>query len=372
MVDKDNNFVTITDKTNTFLSTKIDEKLSSSERIDVIVKLIKNKIDLTINRSRLTELEELVIDKSLDDFTFVYMYKLDDDEKAKLIPVKTVTFYYINRLPILDIFSSSIARLITSNYIVYLTRVPNPPSIIFTYPASIIVYRPVVSAPILVPSVRTSTVTTAPVVKRVDKTLKSEIKSSPKRSSSAIRKRSSSSVRRKRSSSSVRRKRSSSAARRKRSSSAARRKRSSSAARRRSSSAARRRSSSSVRRRRSSAAAKRRSSSPKAKKEFSPRRELSRRRVGGEYYEKYMKYKTKYLELKKQIGGAKIGDQIQLNDKSFHMITGQDEKYWILSNGSKIFKNMENITWVNNTIQNRMIAETYINNNKGPEYDIEG
>ena len=85
-----------------------------------------------------------------------------------------------------------------------------------------------------------------------------------------------------------------------------------------------------------------------------------------------MKYKTKYLELKKQIGGAKIGDQIQLNDKSFHMITGQDEKYWILSNGSKIFKNMENITWVNNTIQNRMIAETYINNNKGPEYDIEG
>jgi hypothetical protein len=54
------------------------------------------------------------------------------------------------------------------------------------------------------------------------------------------------------------------------------------------------------------------------------------------------------------------------------MITGQDEKYWILSNGSKIFKNMENITWVNNTIQNRMIAETYINNNNGPEYDIEG
>ena len=144
LVDKDNNFVTIKDKTNTFLSTKIDEKLSSSERIDVIVRLIKNKIDLTINKSRLTELEELVIDKSLDDFTFVYMYKLDDDVKAKLIPVKIVTFYYINRLPILDIFSSSIARLITKNYIVYLTRVPNPPSIIFTYPASIIVYRPLV------------------------------------------------------------------------------------------------------------------------------------------------------------------------------------------------------------------------------------
>jgi hypothetical protein len=311
LVDRDNNFVTIKDKTNTFLSTKIDEKLSSSERIDVIVKLIKDKIDLTINKSRLTELEELVIDKSLDDFTFVYMYKLDDVEKAKLIPVKIVTFYYINRLPILDIFSSSIARLITSNYIVYLTRVPNPPSIIFTYPASIIVYRPVVSAPILVPSVRVSTVTTAPVVKRVDKTLKSEIKSSPKRSSSAARrKRSSSAARRKRSSSAAKRRRSSSAARRRRSSSAAKRRRSSSAARRRrsssaakrksSSSAAKRRSSSSAARRKrsSSAASKRRSSSPKAN------RELSRRRVGGEYYEKYMKYKTKYLELKKQMGGA--------------------------------------------------------------------
>ena len=360
LVDRDNNFVTIKDKTNTFLSIKINESLTSTERIDVIVKLLKEKIDLKINKSRLVELEESAVEKSLDDITFVYMYKLDDDEKAKLLPIKIISFYYVNSLPILDIFSSSVARLITSNYILYLTRVPNPPSIIYTYPPNIIVYSPLLSAPVLVPSV---TKKDAPIVKRVGKTLNSEVKSdlrtSVKRSSKRSTKRSSS----KRSSS----KRSSS----KRSSS--RRRRVSSPRARRVSSPRSRRVSS-PRARRVSSPRSRRVSSARSKRVSSlkSRRDLSKRRTGGEYYEKYMKYKTKYIELKRQKGGAKIGDQIQLNDKSFHKIVGQDEKYWILSNDQKIYKNMENITWFNNTIPNRMIAETYINNNKRSESDIDG
>jgi len=308
LADKDNNFVTINGKTNTFLSTKIDDSLNSAQRVEEVIKLLKDKIDLTINKSRLRLLEESAIDKSLDKYALVYMYKLDDDEKAKLIPLKIITFYYINSLPTLDILSSSVARLITSNYIVYLRRVPNPPRIIFTYPSNVIVYSPIVSAPVLVPFPRRSSppsiekIRDAPVVKRVkseekknspnQRSVNSEVSSALKTESSAKRQT-----------------------------------------------------------KRKLKKEPKKELSIKSRRESSPRR--SSRRRGGEYYEKYIKYKEKYLALKRQLGGANIGDDIQLNDKTFHTIVGEhaEKKHWVLSNGQKILKNMENITWFNNTIQ---------------------
>jgi hypothetical protein len=103
--------------------------------------------------------------------------------------------------------------------------------------------------------------------------------------------------------------------------------------------------------------------------------------MGGEYYEKYMKYKTKYLELKKQFGGNNVGDNIYLIiEKKFYHITEINKDEYTLSNGQKIYKLDENITWVNNTIpqKNNKIPETYNysnvkpKDNKDSESDIEG
>jgi len=80
-------------------------------------------------------------------------------------------------------------------------------------------------------------------------------------------------------------------------------------------------------------------------------------------YEKYLKYKNKYLKLKatlniNQIGGAEVGNKVvNMKNEPIGTIVSMFGRHFILNNNLKIPRSEENITWRVNKLQKEHILQ---------------
>jgi hypothetical protein len=138
-----------------FLNTKImPEDSPAGTNTDeaaknAIVRIIKEKINFTIDKTRLTDIN---LDSEDGTKQYVFVYKINDSDKRTIIMTPNqirFTFFPIISLPkTLVKESASIAVFITKEVNV-LREIPDPPGIIFTYP-TIINYIPLYPVPVLI------------------------------------------------------------------------------------------------------------------------------------------------------------------------------------------------------------------------------
>jgi len=79
-----------------------------------------------------------------------------------------------------------------------------------------------------------------------------------------------------------------------------------------------------------------------------------------DYKTKYLKYKLKYNELKKQFGGTKIGDEIyNIKDPSdsWGKIVGEDGDKWLLESGRIAKKINENKIWMSRSVVSKSSSQ---------------
>jgi hypothetical protein len=113
------------------------------------VRVLRDKFGFIINRGRLYD-ASLV--NSLGVKTFVYIYKIDAGERTRLSTVPTVVFSSINALPPnLSILSATVASSLTANFNL-IRDAPSPANIFkFNYPPNVIIYTPLFRIPVLIP-----------------------------------------------------------------------------------------------------------------------------------------------------------------------------------------------------------------------------
>ena len=137
-----------------FLNTKImPEDSPAGTNTDeaaknAIVRIIKEKINFTIDKTRLTDINLVSQDEKKK---YVFVYKINDEDKSTILGNRQIrfTFFPIVSLPrTLVPTSASIAVFITKEVNV-LRQIPDPPGIIFTYP-TIINYVPLYPVPVLI------------------------------------------------------------------------------------------------------------------------------------------------------------------------------------------------------------------------------
>jgi hypothetical protein len=149
-----------------FLNTKIiPEDSPAGTNTDesaknAIVRLIKEKINFTIDKTRLTDIN-LVSEDGIKQYVFVY--KINESDKRTIIMNGKIrfTFFPLVSLPkTLIPTSASIAVFITKEVNI-LRQIPDPPGIVFTYP-TIINYVPLYPVPVLIRRVVTPIVVLTP------------------------------------------------------------------------------------------------------------------------------------------------------------------------------------------------------------------
>jgi hypothetical protein len=113
------------------------------------VRVLKDRFGFIINRGRLYD-ASLV--NSLGVKTFVYIYKIDAGERTRLSSIPTVVFSSINALPPnLSILSATVASSLTANFNL-IRDAPSPANIFkFNYPPNVIIYTPLFRIPVLIP-----------------------------------------------------------------------------------------------------------------------------------------------------------------------------------------------------------------------------
>jgi len=153
IIDPSSNILILSDPYS-FLNTKImPEDSPAGTNTDeaaknAIVRIIKEKINFTIDKTRLTDINLVSQDGKKQ---YVFVYKINDSDKRTIIMNGQIrfTFFPIVSLPrTLVPTSASIAVFITKEVNV-LRQIPDPQGIIFTYP-TIINYIPIYPVPLLI------------------------------------------------------------------------------------------------------------------------------------------------------------------------------------------------------------------------------
>jgi hypothetical protein len=115
---------------------------------NAIVRVMKNNYNYNLDKSRLYDIS-LVDPEGIKKY--VFLYKITPYERNIL---SVYPFFSINEIPILNRLSSPIILSITSNFDI-IRNTPNPRGILtINYPNVITVYRPVEVVPMLIPYVK--------------------------------------------------------------------------------------------------------------------------------------------------------------------------------------------------------------------------
>jgi len=156
LIDPSANILTYPDGTNyTFVTTTLTipdypwDKNTDEAAKNASLRTLRDRFGFIINRSRLYD-ASLV--NSLGAKTFVYIYKIDVNERARLASIPTVVFSSINTLPPnLNILSATVANSLTANFNL-IRDAPSPANIFqINYPSNIVIYKPAFQIPVLIP-----------------------------------------------------------------------------------------------------------------------------------------------------------------------------------------------------------------------------
>lgn len=292
LVDQNLNLVTTQYGNNSsFIKTRINmQDYPADNNIDMAaqnaaIRFLKESFAIYASKARLFDTQ--IINETAEK-VYVFIYKLDSNEKITIQNNQTISFVSINRLPLsFTPLSASIAVVLTNNFDLF-KRSPNPPGIItINYPVQVPIYMPIITVPFyrsVFFNKENATKKFKKIIELTDNFSSEKVKNSPVVPRSEIKKASHEEMLPKRiSSESSKYKKSS--------------KRSSKKSKKSSKSSKSSRSSRSSRSSKSSRSSS--SSSDEETSERKRRKRKSKREKGG-YYDKYLKYKMKYLELQKK------------------------------------------------------------------------
>lgn len=127
---------------------------------NAIVRIIKEKINFTIDKTRLTDINLVSQDGTKQ---YVFVYKINESDKRTIIMNGKIrfTFFPLVNLPRTLIPTSGAIAVFITKELNVLRQIPDPPGIVFTYP-TIINYVPIYPVPILVRRVVTPIVVLTP------------------------------------------------------------------------------------------------------------------------------------------------------------------------------------------------------------------
>jgi len=176
LIDPNANILTYPDGTNySFVTTTLTmpdypwDKNTDMAAKNASLRILRDRFGFIINRARLYDASVV---NTLGVKTFVYIYKIDASERARLALIPSIVFSSINALPPnLNFLSAAVANVLTSNFNL-IRDAPAPANILLiNYPPKVNIYTPSFSIPVLIPYIVyvkgiNQPVLTAPIVKR--------------------------------------------------------------------------------------------------------------------------------------------------------------------------------------------------------------